>query len=116
MDKSLLIDRNVVAIIKSMRGHIRSEFGHAVSLTEDDLFAKLKSYADASRNEQLKKLHEQLEAMVAPPQPEPEPAEATPQKVYRGRVVETAATTKSAPESPRPSRSPRVYRGQRVSS
>ncbi|XOZ32158.1 hypothetical protein ACMDCT_08040 [Halomonadaceae bacterium KBTZ08] len=117
MDKSWLIDRKVVSIIKAMRGHIRSEFGDALSLTDDQLFAQLKGYADASRSEQLKSLQEQLEAMVRPP--EPEPTQEAPHKIYRGRVV--AATASEADdrenqgEKPHRSESVRIYRGQRVS-
>ncbi|MEQ6885955.1 hypothetical protein [Salicola sp. Rm-C-2C1-2] len=117
MDKSWLIDRKVVSIIKAMRGHIRSEFGESVSLTNDQLFVQLKGYADASRSQQLKSLLEQLETMIQPP--EPEPAQETPHKIYRGRVVaETAPAADDREyegEKAHRFKSVRIYRGQRVS-
>ncbi|MFO7787869.1 MAG: hypothetical protein R6W87_08890 [Halospina sp.] len=118
MDKSWLIDRQVVSIIKSMRALIQSEFGDSVSLTDDGVFEQLSGYAEASRNQKLKDLHGQLEAATRPAEPEPE--SGTPHKVYRGRVVETAESAGSGAEKPAVSKKPasgslRVYRGQRVS-
>ncbi len=121
MDKSWLMDRQVVSIIKSMRALIRSEFGESVSLTDDGVLEQLNGYAEASRNQKLKDLQGQLEAVTRPPEPEPEPASGTPHKIYRGRVVETAEPpTESGNDSPAASKKPRsdslrVYRGQRVS-
>ncbi|WP_077530320.1 hypothetical protein [Vreelandella utahensis] len=116
MDKSWLMDRQVVSIIKSMRALIRSEFGDSVSLTDDGLFEQLKSYSDSSRNQKLKDLQEQLDSATRQAGSESEAAPETPQKIYRGRVVASSELPDSEPSSRKAQRTGdvRIYRGQRV--
>lgn len=116
MDKSWLMDPKTMAMVKSMRTYIKSEFGASLSLTDDALYQQLCHYAEQSRNERLHKLRAQLDEAVQPP--DPEPASDRSSHVYRGQVMtppERPAPTE--PDNPKAHKRPkreRVYRGQRI--
>ena len=127
IDRSWLIDRHNLVLVRSCRKSILSEFGIDLSLSQTDLLQQLHFFAAKSRDNNLPPIIDKLvvaSGVQLPPlvNRQPLPAEIpAAQNYYRGSMLDsqtsnsnpTDSTSSTADTSATSSKKPpRIYRGQ----
>ncbi|WP_166269714.1 hypothetical protein [Marinobacter caseinilyticus] len=82
-ERSWLLDPNLLKLVHQCRRLIRSEFGVKLHLTEDDLAARLATYAEQSRSPHLANTWQALKDKV----PSLAALEDSAKRNYRGQVI-----------------------------